>query len=35
MRHRGVRIIRDYGMLDRREAPQFYPAVARAKERAA
>jgi hypothetical protein len=20
-----VRVIRDYGMLDRREAPQFYP----------
>jgi heme-degrading monooxygenase HmoA len=29
VRHRGVRIIRDYGMFDRREAPQFYPAVAR------
>ena len=27
LRHRQVRIIRDYGMLDRREAPQFYPAV--------
>jgi heme-degrading monooxygenase HmoA len=26
-RHRVVRIIRDYGMFDRREAPQFYPAV--------
>jgi heme-degrading monooxygenase HmoA len=25
LRHRKVRIIRDYGMLDRREAPQFYP----------
>ena len=25
LRHRQVRIIRDYGMLDRREAPQFYP----------
>ena len=25
VRHRQVRIIRDYGMLDRREAPQFYP----------
>lgn len=24
-RHRQVRIIRDYGMFDRREAPQFYP----------
>jgi heme-degrading monooxygenase HmoA len=27
LRHRRVRIIRDYGMLDRREAPQFYPPV--------
>jgi len=27
LRHRQVRIIRDYGMLDRREAPQFYPAA--------
>jgi heme-degrading monooxygenase HmoA len=27
MRHRGVRVIRDYGMFERREAPQFYPAV--------
>ena len=26
-RHRHVRIIRDYGMADRREAPQFYPPV--------
>jgi heme-degrading monooxygenase HmoA len=25
LRHRKVRIIRDYGMLDRREAPQYYP----------
>jgi heme-degrading monooxygenase HmoA len=25
IRHRHVRIIRDYGMRDRREAPQFYP----------
>jgi heme-degrading monooxygenase HmoA len=25
LRHRQVRIIRDYGMVDRREAPQFYP----------
>jgi hypothetical protein len=24
-RFRGVRVIRDYGMFDRREAPQFYP----------
>jgi heme-degrading monooxygenase HmoA len=29
VRHRAVRIIRDYGMFDRREAPQFYPAVDR------
>jgi heme-degrading monooxygenase HmoA len=28
-RLRRVRIIRDYGMFDRREAPQYYPAVAR------
>lgn len=28
-RHRRVRVIRDYGLLDRREAPQFYPTVAR------
>jgi len=26
-RLRRVRIIRDYGMFDRREAPQYYPAV--------
>jgi heme-degrading monooxygenase HmoA len=26
-RHRRIRIIRDYGMLDRREAPQFHPPV--------
>jgi len=25
LRHRLVRVIRDYGMFDRREAPQFYP----------
>jgi heme-degrading monooxygenase HmoA len=29
LRHRHVRIVRDYGMADRREAPQYYPAVAR------
>ena len=28
-RRRSVRIIRDYGMFDRHEAPQYYPAVAR------
>lgn len=27
LRHRRVRIVRDYGMSDRREAPQFYPPV--------
>jgi heme-degrading monooxygenase HmoA len=27
LRHRHVRIIRDYGMADRREAPQYYPSV--------
>jgi heme-degrading monooxygenase HmoA len=27
VRHRRVRVIRDYGMRDRREAPQFYPDV--------
>jgi heme-degrading monooxygenase HmoA len=29
LRHRHVRVIRDYGMFDRREAPQFYPEVRR------
>jgi len=29
-RHRHVRIIRDYGMFERREAPQYYPDVTRA-----
>jgi heme-degrading monooxygenase HmoA len=29
IRHRRVRVIRDYGLSDRREAPQFYPGVAR------
>ena len=29
VRHRSVRVIRDYGLMDRREAPQFYAAVAR------
>jgi hypothetical protein len=28
-RLRCVRVVRDYGMYDRREAPQFYPDVAR------
>lgn len=27
MRHRQVRVIRDYGMFDRREAPQFFPGL--------
>jgi heme-degrading monooxygenase HmoA len=27
IRHRRVRVIRDYGLHDRREAPQYYPAV--------
>ena len=27
LRHRTIRIVRDYGMFDRREAPQFYPDV--------
>jgi heme-degrading monooxygenase HmoA len=27
IRHRQVRVVRDYGMSDRREAPQFYPKV--------
>jgi hypothetical protein len=27
MRRRRVRVIRDYGMRDRREAPQYYPDV--------
>jgi len=29
LRHRQVRVVRDYGMFDRREAPQFYPEVKR------
>ena len=28
-RHRRVRVIRDYGLADRREAPQYYPDVTR------
>jgi heme-degrading monooxygenase HmoA len=27
LRHRKIRIVRDYGMFDRREAPQFFPDV--------
>jgi heme-degrading monooxygenase HmoA len=30
IRHREVRVIRDYGMFERREAPQFYPMVEKA-----
>jgi heme-degrading monooxygenase HmoA len=30
LRHRRVRVIRDYGLTDRHEAPQFYPEVGRA-----
>ena len=29
IRHRCVRVIRDYGMFDRAEAPQYYPPAAR------
>ena len=29
IRHRCVRVIRDYGMFDRAEAPQYYPPVRR------
>lgn len=29
IRHRQVRVIRDYGMFERREAPQYYPGVER------
>lgn len=32
-RLRRVRIVRDYGMFDRREAPQYYPEVARPRYR--
>jgi heme-degrading monooxygenase HmoA len=32
LRHRRIRIIRDYGMTDRDEAPQFFPAVGRAHD---
>lgn len=33
LRQRVVRVIRDYGMSDRREAPQYYPPVTTAHER--
>ncbi len=29
VRHRVVRVVRDYGMFDRRESPQYYPEVTR------
>jgi heme-degrading monooxygenase HmoA len=35
LRHRRVRVIRDYGMFDRREAPQYYREVARPHRAAA
>jgi len=35
VRHRQVRIIRDYGMFDRREAPQYYRSVEPARRMAA
>ncbi len=35
LRHRQVRVIRDYGMFERREAPQFYPEVKPSKHMAA
>ncbi len=36
VRHREVRVIRDYGMFERREAPQCYPMVERSvRERCA
>jgi heme-degrading monooxygenase HmoA len=30
VRRRRIRVVRDYGMFDRHEAPQYYPAVTRA-----
>jgi heme-degrading monooxygenase HmoA len=33
LRHRIVRVVRDYGMSDRREAPQFFPQALRAQAR--
>jgi heme-degrading monooxygenase HmoA len=32
LQHQAVRVIRDYGMSDRREAPQYYPPVTAAQE---
>jgi heme-degrading monooxygenase HmoA len=34
LRNRAVRVIRDYGMFERREAPQYYPAVEQSPEKA-
>jgi hypothetical protein len=31
-RIRRVRVVRDYGMFDRREAPQYYPEVTRPQD---
>jgi len=33
LRHRRIRIVRDYGRFDRREAPQFYPDIKGAETR--
>ena len=35
LRHRHIRVIRDYGMFDRHEAPQYYAKVDRKQPRAA
>jgi heme-degrading monooxygenase HmoA len=34
VRHRHVRVIRDYGMTDRREAPQYYPPLSKGQRSA-
>ena len=34
IRHRRVRVIRDYGMFERREAPQYYPDIGSADAQA-
>ncbi len=33
LRHRTIRVVRDYGRFDRREAPQFYPDIKGAETR--
>jgi heme-degrading monooxygenase HmoA len=33
LRHRRIRVVRDYGRFDRREAPQFYPDIKGAETR--